>query len=267
MKKIRQRVCQWWILGLVIQTLVLVAHAHEHEVIRKPIRNTIQNEDRTLEIVLPKAYDPESEEGYEVVYLIDAGWHMDLVPYVHEIARQAGQASPAIFVGIPNIEVNGESQRNRDLLPAQDADKFLEFITKDVIAHVEKHYRTNDRRILYGHSYGGIFATYAFLTHPEIFDAYLSMDAPYQGAKRMVLITAKERLGKFPCAGKSLWIVGIEGGQEKRGYNELKQLLEAQAPQELVWKMHFYPNETHQSVCLKGAYDGFRFLNQKQRNR
>lgn len=261
MKKIRLSL----FLALTFHAFASTALAHEHEVIRKPIRDSIQNEERSLEVVLPKDYDPKSKEGYDVVYLIDGDWHMDVVPYVHEFARQAGQASSSIFVGIPNIEVDGKSQRNRDLLPAQDADKFLKFISEDVIAYVEKHYRTSNRRILYGHSYGGIFATYAFLTKPDVFDAYLSMDAPYQGAKRMVLITAKERLGKFPCTGKSLWIVGIEGGQEKRGYNELKEILESQAPKELVWKMHFYPNETHSSVCLKGAYDGFRFLHGAQR--
>src|SRR5574342_722941 len=84
------------------------------------------------------------------------------------------------------------------------ADKFFNFLKSEVIPYVEKKYPANGERTLYGHSYGGLFVTYAFLMEPQLFNAL--------------------------------------------------------APKDLRWKLSLYPNETHNSVRLKGVYDGFKFF-------
>jgi uncharacterized protein len=65
------------------------------------------------------------------------------------------------------------TDRRRDLLYVKEADKFLEFITSELIPVVEKDY-TCKKRILYGHSFGGSFTIYAMLNKPESFNCYVA---------------------------------------------------------------------------------------------
>jgi predicted alpha/beta superfamily hydrolase len=230
---------------------------------REAIHNRAQNEDRVLEIILPGEHKADSENKYPVVYVLDGGWHTSLVSFIYNFAVEEGLLPPAIIVGIPNLEIEGQSQRNRDLLPAQGADKFLAFIENDVIPFIEKNYPANGKRTLYGHSYGGLFSTYAFLSRPGVFDAYMAIDPPYQGNHRLVMKKAEERLGRFSCAGKRLWIAGIEATHKKRSIAEMDSLLRARVAKELNWQVGLYASETHRSVALKGAYDGFKYLHRK----
>jgi predicted alpha/beta superfamily hydrolase len=234
--------------------------AQEFSAIRDSIYYEAQKEQRILEIILPQNYKPGSDEKYEVIYVLDGEWNISLVPYIHDFARGEGFVPPAIFVGLPNVYPNGQNQRDRDFLPVNAADDFLSFIEKEVIPRVEKKYPANGERTLYGHSYGGLFVTYAFLTKPEVFSAYLASDPAYQGSDRIVLKKAEEKLGSFSCANKSLWIDCIDATHQMMGSAEMISLLQAQAPKELHWNKGIYPNETHNSVRLKGIYDGFKFF-------
>ena len=234
--------------------------AQEFSTIRDSIYYEAQKEQRILEIILPQNLNPESNERYEVIYILDGEWNINLVPYIHGFARSEGFVPPAIFVGLPNVYPNGQNQRDRDFLPVNAADDFLSFIEKDVIPCVEKKYPVNGQRTLYGHSYGGLFVTYAFLTKPELFTAYLASDPAYQGSDRIVLKKAEEELNSLSCANKSLWIDCIEATNQQMGSAEMISMLQTQAPEGLHWNKGIYPNETHNSVRLKGIYDGFKFF-------
>jgi predicted alpha/beta superfamily hydrolase len=63
--------------------------------------------------------------------------------------------------------------RNRDMLPVNQADVFLEFIEKELMPVVEKSYQINNR-ILYGHSFAGCFTIFAMLNRPELFGKYIA---------------------------------------------------------------------------------------------
>ncbi len=164
------------------------------------------------------------------------------------------------FCRLPNVYPNGQNQRDRDFLPANAANDFLSFIAKDVIPYVETKYPANGERTLFGHSYGGLFVTYAFLTKPEVFNAYLASDPAFQGSDGIVIEKAKEKLGTFSCANKTFWMAGIESTWMYMRITEMDSIFRAQAPEQLRWNKGIYPNETHNSVRLKGIYDGFKFF-------
>jgi predicted alpha/beta superfamily hydrolase len=224
------------------------------------VHNSSQDEARVLQVVLPENYEPESDEKYSVVYIIDGEWHTELVSMVYRFAAKMGFVPPAIIVGIENTMDGEHSQRERDLLPAKDADRFLKFIADDLIPCIEQKYPTNGKRILYGHSYGGLFSTYAFLCRPELCDSYMAIDPPYHGNHHLVLKKARERIGQLSAEGKSLWIAGIEATHERNHIPEMSELLQALTPEELRLKVGLYTKESHESVAFKGAYDGFKFI-------
>jgi predicted alpha/beta superfamily hydrolase len=58
---------------------------------------------------------------------------------------------------------------------AGDGPKFLRFLQTELIPFMEKSYRGDpSRRILGGHSFGGLFTLYAMFTDPSLFWGYLA---------------------------------------------------------------------------------------------
>jgi len=53
---------------------------------------------------------------------------------------------------------------------------------------------------------------------------------------------------------------GIEATYRYMGISAMDSILQAFAPKDLNWKKGIYPNETHNSVRLKGVYDGLKFF-------
>ena len=83
-----------------------------------------------------------------------------------------------IVVGIENVD------RSRDMfpkpLPARQnrgggGKQFLEFITTELIPHIENEYSASDFRVISGQSNSGFFVLYAMLTTPDSFDAYVAI--------------------------------------------------------------------------------------------
>ncbi len=127
------------------------------------IKSEILQENRKL--ILFSSNHIIKGDSVKVIYLIDgeyAGFR------VQQMMDQFGDSlSNWIVVGIINTD------RRRDLLYANGAAQFLDFITKELIPEVEKDYKIKNR-ILYGHSFGGSFTVYAMLRKPGYFDGYIA---------------------------------------------------------------------------------------------
>jgi predicted alpha/beta superfamily hydrolase len=81
------------------------------------------------------------------------------------LAQAAERVPEHIVVGIENTD------RGRDMALDRGAASFLQFIERELLPFVEANYRTNDLCILSGQSASSVFACYAFLERPELFDA------------------------------------------------------------------------------------------------
>ncbi|MEW5251328.1 alpha/beta hydrolase [Microbulbifer sp. 2201CG32-9] len=134
-------------------------------------------------VKLPAGYSDEKnkDESYPVLYLNDG-------PHTFKVASgvtHLRQMNKAIVVGIDFAHgEKGQYSRVRDLTPELDeswtryktggATQYLKFIEKELIPFVESHYRADpSRRILSGHSLGGLFGAWVLLTKPELFSSYI----------------------------------------------------------------------------------------------
>lgn len=250
-----------------------LCYAQEHPVINDTIYSSILKEKRSIKVLLPGTYKPESADKYEVIYLTDGEWCMDLFTCVYNFAQSEKFVPPAIIVAVPNRYINTANQRDRDFLPVNvpepaisgGAENFMSFFKNELIPYIDKNYPTNGTNSLYGHSYGGLFVLYALLSEPQLFGSFYATDPPFQFNDDYLIKMTAQKLENIP-ADKILWIAGNDLSYKSIGFNRLDSVLRLKAPANLHWKMVTYPNETHNSVALKSMYDGIKFSHEGYSN-
>jgi predicted alpha/beta superfamily hydrolase len=140
-------------------------------------------------------------DQWPVVYVLDGNWYFGLVTDLIRPTRWCGSMTDAIVVGIgyPEGKDPVESfrisfaRRDHDLTPIRDeaveqsmeksqkrpvpngdAGNFHKFIRDELIPFVEKTDRADpSRRILLGHSYGGLFGLHGLFETPDLFDTLI----------------------------------------------------------------------------------------------
>ncbi|MBC7862284.1 MAG: alpha/beta hydrolase [Bacteroidia bacterium] len=159
--------------------------------ITKKMYSKAVNDTFTVFISLPEGYDANKQIKYPVVYFSDANLYFEIYSSLQKKYSEVGLLAPCILIGIGYKDFNTmDSLRNRDLtfpaaIPEYEmsvsggADKFLSFITSDLVSAIDSSYRTDEnRRILTGHSLGGYFALFALQqslkSKNTIFSAYIA---------------------------------------------------------------------------------------------
>lgn len=136
---------------------------------------------------LPNDYDPASKIKYPVIYVLDANLYFDIFSAIAKKYSEAGLIPPAIIIGVGYKDFQTmDSLRSRDftfpealaeyeMTVSGNADKFFNFLTKELIPGQDKKYNIDTtNRILMGHSLGGYFTLYALLQDLTLADRYFS---------------------------------------------------------------------------------------------
>jgi predicted alpha/beta superfamily hydrolase len=232
------------------------------------LHSNLLNEDRTVHVYLPAGY--KQSERYDVVYVIDGEMLVRFFPAVRAFDEENDLVPPLIIVGIDNLYWydKGLDSRDRDLLPARvpgsplsgGADRFLSFLQSELVPFINRTYSTTGHATLFGHSYGGMFTLYAFLSRPQIFDHYIASDPALWWNDGYVLKMAGTHLKTSAGRRQTLFIGGRSGRiNEAFGIKQMVSILKANAPASLHWKNATYADEDHGSVRLKDIYDGLKF--------
>ncbi len=255
---------RYYMLVLFLSSIAFIARAQNGVEISDTIYSEILNEKRAIDIRLPMGYEAESTERYDVIYILDGEWNMDNFSFIHSFAMEDEFVPKVILVSLPNTYIDGQNMRDRDFLPlemkdnerAGGADEFIDFLKKEVIPYIDDNYSTNSVNSLYGHSYGGLFSMYTLLSEPDLFENYYCTDPPLGWKNGYLKKIAKDLFAKVPELEKKLWIAGTS---RNSSINDMSKFLEKNAPKKLTWQTATYPNEKHNSVRLKGIYDGIKF--------
>lgn len=160
------------------------------------------------------------------------------------------QMPEAIVVGVMN------TKRMRDMpIPHGYGQKlgeeaFRRFVTFELVPELKKQFPATDLTILVGHSQGALFATYLSLSSPLLFPWVMALDGRFDIHKntaeleKAYLKLLKEDRGSMRYfSGESLY--GWQGKWTEQG----------SAKQQMKWK-----DETHESMPLKGIYEGLKVL-------
>ncbi|HEX6083005.1 MAG TPA: alpha/beta hydrolase-fold protein [Thermoanaerobaculia bacterium] len=228
------------------------------------LESRVMSETRTILVRTPASY-AGSTRAYPVLYMTDGDRQIGHTAAVVDFLSREGRMPEVIIVGISNTD------RTRDLTPTKletfggnfatptsgGGERFLDFISTEVIPYVEKNYRTQPYRVFAGHSFGGLFAMHAFFTRPGLFNGVIAVSPTLTWDNRYVYRRAQEWVKKTPERPVTLVMsVGNEGAELDREFDALKSLL--QKSRSLDFEAIRYPDEDHGSVVLPTHYAGLR---------
>jgi predicted alpha/beta superfamily hydrolase len=156
---------------------------------RLKLPSKILGENRTVFLSLPVSY-PGGVQSYPVLYLTDAQWNFEHTRATAAFLARNRIIPEMIIVGVTNPDrtrdlyaTRADFKHNGRTIPfpnSGNADRFLEFIEKELIPWTEGAYRTAPLRILAGQSAGGAFALHAMRVKPALFQAVIAA-SPWLG--------------------------------------------------------------------------------------
>lgn len=243
----------------------------------KEITSSYNGQNYKIKIQLPRGYN-KSSSNYSVLYVTDAETNFGGVSYIVQRLIKDKLIPPTIIVGIA-YGTDYESfyeLRSRDLTPEEVKDlriggkinltggapKFCEFLENELIPFIEKNYRTNNNRALYGHSYGGLFGTYVLLNHSELFNKYLIL-SPSLWFKDEVMLNQVEDFNQGFISTKVYMGSGELEGRIDDLQIQFANKLNKKQLKGLNLKSEIMNNETHRTIFGPAFTNGMRFLFEK----
>lgn len=245
---------------------------------KENIYSKVLNENRTLWIYTPNitSQSPNPDKRYPVLYLLDGSAHFySTVGIIQQLSQANGNGAlpEMIVVAVEN------TNRIRDFVPSNDLDKpnpFIDFLSSELIPHIDKNYKTAPYKLLVGHSLGGLTVIDILTNFPELFNAHIAIDPSMWYGNEKYLSNTIAKLPKQNMNGKRLFVgtantlpKGLKLSQLKndnspetqhiRSIFKLDKFLKTNSIG-LFYQQKYYETENHNTVPLISIYDGLRFV-------
>ena len=235
----------------------------EDVVIAKSVQFTskVLNREMNILISVPEGYETSSTK-YPVLYDMNTFICFTYDCGTVELLSRTADMPGMIVVGVPPLE-NGyvpSPFEDRGENPTT-ADLSLKFFKEELIPFIEKNYRTNDFKILYGHSVGGLFTMYALFNYPDLFTAYIA-GSPWFQTNNQYWLKNIEKMAKFrDLSDKFLFMtVGKEEAQLTiETFRELEKWMNNQSFKGLTWKSARLEGD-HGSMVGRNIYEGLTYI-------
>jgi hypothetical protein len=223
-----------------------------------------------ISVALPSSYDSTTNR-YPVLYALDANAGFALLAQTYRLLR-VDTATPELLligIGYEGAPEQRRAQRLADLTPTRLADQpgtggsaeFLAFVADVLVPYVDATYRTvvGDRAI-HGHSLGGLFALYALLHRPEVFQRYIAT-SPSLWWDDAVVFAHEARLAESdsPPTGSVFLSVGSREPEDMRAhFAPFFDRLRSREYPGLSVDAEVLPDEDHLSVFGRSFIRGLR---------
>ncbi|MBL7932029.1 MAG: alpha/beta hydrolase [Bacteroidia bacterium] len=129
-----------------------------------------------INVALPDGYNNQHKK-YGTVYVLDCKDNFNIVAYqCKELSKKYAKENTLV------VGIGYGNDRSFDYTPTKadqgggGAGQFLQFIQKELIPRLENDYgadTTRESRVILGHSFGGLFGTYAFSKANKVFGNYI----------------------------------------------------------------------------------------------
>ena len=225
------------------------------------IESKVLDERKTVIVIPPFNYKDSPDEKFPVVYVLDVGNNLfavyGIVNYYSVVLKIM---PPMIIVGIVSAD------REKDYLPSPSiecptgggADKFLRFISSELVTYIDSTYPASSERCIIGHSAGGLFAIYALENQPDLFGSFICIDPSLWYEGQVYVKKMPDFFNSHQDIKKNLFLsISNEKGM---GIFPFIDLLDKSAPAGMNWDYVHYKNETHNSLGFKSICAGFEMI-------
>lgn len=233
-----------------------------------------------LYVSLPPGYRTDGAR-YPVMYLLDADYSFAIARNITEHLTERNHLPPVVLVAIayggpPAYRLN----RTRDYTPTHVPDggygpeyqrvsggapAFLGFIRDELIPFVAREYHVSDDRAIVGHSYGGLFVSWAMMQEPTLFGRVIAVSPSLWYDDHLLMGMEEAFAQRVRALPVHLYAgVGIrEVNSERNMVTDLQQFtgqLRTHGYEGLELQMHVLENETHNSVFPIVLTKGLRWV-------
>ena len=218
--------------------------------------------------------------NYPVIYLLDGSENFNTVVSITEHMAESNLCPPMIVVGIlhQNRLVDLTTGTDKELPDVVGGgEKFMSYVEKELIPHIDANYPTTTYKTFIGHSLGGLTVMNTFLHNPKLFNSYVSLDASLWWDNQKVVKEAKTILPTQNYKGKTLYMAmanrlerGVDTVSVQKDTSGTTGLIRSNLAfikeqsknkkNQLRFKFKFYEDDNHPSVRLIGEYDALRFI-------
>jgi predicted alpha/beta superfamily hydrolase len=258
-----------------------------------------------ITISLPLGYYTTPSEGWpfnntpekwSTVYVLDGNWYFGMVTDIIRPMSWCGSTTDAIVVGIGYPEADNAiesfrdsfTRRNADLTPVRDeheekmleeqqkrpaptgdAGNFLKFIQNELMPFIEKGYRSDpSKRILVGHSYGGLFGLFALFESPDLFETLIIGSPTLSHGNRFTF----QQEESFAKAHKKLPAkIYLYAGEHEESITDttltdtlrLAAILQGRNYEGFSLVKHVFIDQNHCEVAAPGFQGGLKFALKK----
>lgn len=159
-------------LVFLLCSSIIFAQAKYEEIYSSRLDQT-----RELKIQLPRNYDPEANIKYPLVVVLDGDYMFEPVSGNIDYQSYWDDMPDCIVVGVNQDETREDDLSfNEDTkLPSEDGAKFFEFLSLEVIPHIEKNYKVTPFRIVVGHDLSANFINFYLLKQKPLFRAFVAI--------------------------------------------------------------------------------------------
>lgn len=232
---------------------------------RVSIYSEILKEQRHVTVFVPTGYSV-TDKPYDVLYTLDGEnfQHNNLAVATARILAYVN-IIPEIIV----VAIDGQGMRARDFRlkgaidvfgheSSGDANRFHAFLDNELIPNITENFRTGERKLIAGHSYGGLFTAYSFTKHIDSFDGYFSFSPSFQDSNTSIS-SFKNRLANRSSAGikdnKFIYLnLGLEGGVMRASFKEAEAAIDENTMKTITSKVSYY-SLPHALIMIPGYFE------------
>lgn len=204
--------------------------------------------DQDIIIYLPKDYDGGTKK-YPVLYLLDAQWFFLNGVAIQETLRGEELLPEMIIVGL-----DFKDRPNRNQILNNHWDEYRKYLKTEVTDFVDKIYRTNGDRVLFGWESNAFLVTELLLNNSETFGAAIASNGGELTSE------LAENFKEYKGSDKYLYVANTEKDIYSIDYTqEFVSALEAHNLANLNWSYQSFNNEIHESLPYLSLYHGLKY--------
>jgi len=226
------------------------------------IHSTVLNKEILLSIHVPEDYD-SSDERYPVLYTFQT--HFEQVSGAVKNLYDYELIPKTIVVRVDNYEFGYLTPTKVENDPNSGrADQFLRFFNEELFPFMDAEYRTHPYRVVFSNSWGAMFAVYAILAKPDIFNAAIASIPwlPFDGEERFMINSIEKFLGQNEHRN-FLYMTMDDESEILPDLEMFLRVLKKIPKLGLDWEYHYWPEEDHASTPYRSIYSGLRALFQE----